>query len=147
MIANAVPKSPESPTGIRKAAMLLVLMGDKSSAEIIKQLSEDEVQLVSREIARLEVIPANNAEELLEEFYQMNMAHDLVVRGGHGLRKENAATRPSAPKSRKSFSIVFPSRWAANMPVWIFCRRSTRSSFPSSYTTSIRRRLRWSSPT
>ena len=82
MIANAVPKTQESLTGIRKAAMLLILLGDKASAEIIKQLSEDEVQLVSREIARLEAIPAENAEELLEEFYQMNLAHDFVVRGG-----------------------------------------------------------------
>jgi flagellar motor switch protein FliG len=82
MITNAIPKSQESLTGIRKAAMLLVLLGDKSSAEIIKQLSEDEVQLVSREIARLEAIPADNAEQLLEEFYQMNLAHEFVVRGG-----------------------------------------------------------------
>jgi flagellar motor switch protein FliG len=82
MIANVTPKSEESLTGLRKAAMLLILLGDKCSAEIIKQLSEDEVQLVSREIARLESIPADNAEQLLEEFYQMNMAHDLVVRGG-----------------------------------------------------------------
>jgi flagellar motor switch protein FliG len=82
MIANAVPKEQEPLTGLRKAAMLLVLIGDKSSAEIIKQLSEDEVQLVSREIAHLEAIPADNAEQLLEEFYQMNLAHEFVVRGG-----------------------------------------------------------------
>lgn len=88
MIANAVPKTQESLTGIRKAAMLLILLGDKASAEIIKQLSEDEVQLVSREIARLEAIPADNAEELLEEFYQMNLAHDFVVRGGMDYAKK-----------------------------------------------------------
>jgi len=82
MITNATPKSPEQLTGLRKAAMLLILLGDKSSAEIIKQLSEDEVQLVSREIARLESIQADQAESLLEEFYQMNLAHDFVVRGG-----------------------------------------------------------------
>ncbi len=82
MIANATPKVPEQLTGLRKAAMMLILLGDKASAEIIKQLSEDEVQLVSREIARLESIQADQAESLLEEFYQMNMAHDFVVRGG-----------------------------------------------------------------
>lgn len=62
--------------------MLLVLLGDKTSAELIKQLSEDEVQLVSREITRLDSISSEEAEKLLEEFYQMNMAHDYVVRGG-----------------------------------------------------------------
>jgi flagellar motor switch protein FliG len=87
-------------TGIRKAAILLVLLGDKSSAEIIKLLSEDEVQLVSREIARLESISSDNAEVLLEEFYQMNMAHDFVVRGGLDYAKKmlNQAFGPEAAK-------------------------------------------------
>ena len=71
MIANAIPVAQEALTGIRKAAMFLILIGDKSSAEIIKQLSEDEVQLVSREIALLEAIPSEQAENLLEEFRQL----------------------------------------------------------------------------
>src|ERR1700712_185323 len=75
-------KSGERLSGIRKAAMLLVLLGDKVSAEIVKQFSEEEVQLVAREAARLDSITAEQAEVLLEEFYQMNMAHDFVVRGG-----------------------------------------------------------------
>lgn len=81
MIANAA-KPAEALPGIRKAAMLLILVGDKASAEIIKQLTDDEVQIVSREIARLEAISSEHAETLLEEFYQMNIAHDFVVRGG-----------------------------------------------------------------
>jgi flagellar motor switch protein FliG len=89
MIANAAPPpSADTLPGIRKAAMLLILLGDRTSAEIIKQLSEDEVQLVSREIARLDSISSENSEVLLEEFYQMNMAHDFVVRGGLGYAKK-----------------------------------------------------------
>src|SRR6202789_360639 len=100
MIANAGPKSAESLTGLRKAAMLMILLGDKASAEIIKQLSEDEVQIVSREIARLDVISSENAEVLLEEFYQMNMAHDFVVRGGLDYAKKmlNQAFGPEVAK-------------------------------------------------
>jgi flagellar motor switch protein FliG len=88
MIANADPKGGEQLTGIRKAAMLLILLGDKTSAEIIKLLSEEEVHLVSREITRLDSISAEHAETLLEEFYQMNMAHDFVVRGGMDYAKK-----------------------------------------------------------
>jgi len=91
MIANAFPgysTGTESLTGIRKAAILLIMIGDKASAEIIKQLSEDEVQLVSREIAQIEGIAADHAEQLLEEFYQMNLAHDFVVRGGMDYAKK-----------------------------------------------------------
>jgi flagellar motor switch protein FliG len=83
MIANAVAKAPEPPmTGLRKAAMLLILLGDKVSAELLKQFTEEEVQMVSREVARLESISSEQAETLLEEFYQMNMAHEFVLRGG-----------------------------------------------------------------
>lgn len=100
MITNVAPKSAESLSGIRKAAMLLILVGDKSSAEIVKMLSDDEVQLVSREIARLESITSENAESLLEEFYQMNMAHDFVVRGGMDYAKKmlNQAFGPEMAK-------------------------------------------------
>ncbi len=83
MIHNSGAKNAaEQMTGLRKAAMLLVLLGDKASAELLKHLSDDEVQVVAREIARLDAISAEQAEGLLEEFYQMTMAHDFVVRGG-----------------------------------------------------------------
>ncbi len=51
MIANAVAKA-EDLTGLKKAAMLLILLGDKISGELLKQFEEDEIQLVSREVAR-----------------------------------------------------------------------------------------------
>jgi flagellar motor switch protein FliG len=82
MIANAVATKTEELTGVRKAAMLLILLGDRISGEILKQFTDEEIQAVSREVARLESISAEQAESLLEEFYQMNMAHDFVVRGG-----------------------------------------------------------------
>jgi len=81
VIANS-PKPAESLSGLRKAAMLMILLGDKVSGEMLKQFSEEEIQLVSREVARLEAISSEQAETLLEEFYQMTMAHDFVVRGG-----------------------------------------------------------------
>jgi flagellar motor switch protein FliG len=100
MIANAAAKGPETITGVRKAAMLLILLGDKVSAELVKQFSEEEVQLVSREVARLESITAEQAETLLEEFYQMNMAHDFVLRGGLDYAKKmlNSAFGPEVAK-------------------------------------------------
>jgi len=88
MVSNAAVKATEPVTGVKKAAMLMVLLGDKVSGELLKQMSEEEVQLLSREVARLEAITAEQAEALLEEFYQMNMAHDFVVRGGMDYAKK-----------------------------------------------------------
>src|ERR1017187_7298304 len=80
MITNA--QNVEILTGARKAAILLVLIGDAASAELVKQLSDDEVQLVSREIARIRTITSEQAETILDEFYQMVVAKDFVVKGG-----------------------------------------------------------------
>jgi flagellar motor switch protein FliG len=80
MITNA--QNVEILSGARKAAILLVLIGDAASGELIKQLSDDEVQLVSREIARIRTITSEQAEAILDEFYQMVVAKDFVVKGG-----------------------------------------------------------------
>ena len=80
MITNA--QNVEILSGARKAAILLVLIGDAASGELIKQLSDDEVQLVSREIARIRTITSEQAETILDEFYQMVVAKDFVVKGG-----------------------------------------------------------------
>jgi flagellar motor switch protein FliG len=84
MIANAPSGSEPITTlkGVQKAAMLLILLGDQASAEIIKHLSEDDVQLVTREIARMKKIQPEQAESVLEEFFQMTTARKYVVTGG-----------------------------------------------------------------
>ncbi|MEO8659285.1 MAG: flagellar motor switch protein FliG [Bryobacteraceae bacterium] len=81
MITNT-GKPAEEISGIRKAAVLTVMLGEVASAEVFKQMDEDEVGLIGREIARLTTISSEVAEEVLDEFYQMLMAHDYVLKGG-----------------------------------------------------------------
>ncbi len=68
--------------GLRKAAILLVMLGDEASSLIMRNLDEDEIQEVSREIARVQSLTPEEAEGVLEEFYQMSVARDYVVKGG-----------------------------------------------------------------
>jgi flagellar motor switch protein FliG len=68
--------------GIRKAAILMITLGDQASGQILKQLDEEEVHAIGREIARISSIPTEQAETVLEEFYQMSVAHDYVLKGG-----------------------------------------------------------------
>ncbi len=81
MIQNVESADPPMP-GIRKAAILLITLGENTSAEILKQMDEDEVHALSREIARISSITSEQAETLLEEFYGMAVAHDYVLKGG-----------------------------------------------------------------
>jgi flagellar motor switch protein FliG len=68
--------------GLRKAAILMVMIGDDASSTILRELDEDEIQDISREIARVQSLTAAEAEGVLEEFYQMAVAHDYVLKGG-----------------------------------------------------------------
>jgi len=69
-------------TGLRKAAIFLVAMGSKTSAEIYKHLSEEEVERISAEIAKLESIPSSTLNEVNSEFYQMVLAQKYMAAGG-----------------------------------------------------------------
>jgi flagellar motor switch protein FliG len=81
-MVNTSANDAEKVPGLRKAAILMVMIGDEASATILRQLDEDEIQQISREIARVGSLTAQEAEEVLEEFYQMAIAQDYVVKGG-----------------------------------------------------------------
>ena len=82
MILNTTKAEPESVSPLRKAAMLLIVLGEQSSAELLQQLSEEDVQKVSGEVAKITAISADQAETVLEEFHNLSTAGDYVARGG-----------------------------------------------------------------
>lgn len=86
MIAN--PTSEDRISGCRKAAIFFVVLGEEVSSGILKQLQEDEVDLISREVARMGAIPPEQAEKVLEECHQMQLAHSYVVKGGMDYAKK-----------------------------------------------------------
>lgn len=79
MVNNA---KTEMIAGMRKAAIVMVCLGEQASGELIKQLGEDEVQAVSREIARLGEVTPEQAEAVLDEFFQMVLAREYIFKGG-----------------------------------------------------------------
>ncbi len=80
--APPAPRATSSTPGLHKAAVLLIILGEQASAEIVRQLSEDEVHRVSREVARIHAINAEQAGDVLDEFQQIATAGHYVVRGG-----------------------------------------------------------------
>src|SRR5580692_7258924 len=72
----------DSIPGARKAAMLLISLGDLASAKILSHLSEDEVQKVTKEVARVRSVSSVELESVLEEFHNLMLATDYVVSGG-----------------------------------------------------------------
>lgn len=72
----------ETIPNLRKAAVLLVVLGEEASAQVLTQLSEEDVQKVTREVAKITSISSELAENVLEEFHHMSVAGDYVARGG-----------------------------------------------------------------
>ena len=69
-------------TGMQKAAVLMVTLGDETASNIFKYLEEDEIQTISREIAITKHIQPEVAEEVMEEFHTMTQARSYISQGG-----------------------------------------------------------------
>ncbi len=80
-MALAPPLKPKL-TGMQKAAVLMVILGEETSATVLRELDEEEVQRIGREIASIPNITSEIAEDVLSEFYQMLVAQDYVLKGG-----------------------------------------------------------------
>src|SRR5262249_8196114 len=100
MILNTTKNETETVSGLRKAAMLLIVLGEQASADMMQHLSEDDVQRVSPEVARLTSLSAEQAEPVLNEFNQISTAGAYVARGGIEYAKK-MLMRAFAPEHAK----------------------------------------------
>ncbi|HEY0784905.1 MAG TPA: flagellar motor switch protein FliG [Acidobacteriaceae bacterium] len=74
-----------SMTGLRKAAVLVAVLGDDAAAMILRHLEEDDLQRVTQELARLGNVPREVSIQVLEEYRQLTMAQEHIARGGQEL--------------------------------------------------------------
>jgi flagellar motor switch protein FliG len=99
-MSNTNKAEVDTVSGLRKAAMLLIVLGEETSSDLLLQLSEDEIQKVSREVSRITAISAEEAENLLNEFHQITTAGDYVTRGGFDFARK-VLTRAFTPDVAK----------------------------------------------
>jgi flagellar motor switch protein FliG len=69
--------------GVRKAAILLVQLGQDKAATLLSRLPEAEVEAISAEILELDAPGAAETELVLSEFRELATAQANVLRGGH----------------------------------------------------------------
>ncbi len=73
---------PAEMPGLRKAAVLMVALGDELAKTLFQSLSENDVQRVTDEITRLGEVPAAQLTQVLTEFYGLLETQQYMVRGG-----------------------------------------------------------------
>lgn len=72
----------QSLSGLRKAAILMLSLGEDHAAAIFKFLKEEEIEQLTREISLIGVVPVNEKDAVLDEFYTLSMAKSYVAEGG-----------------------------------------------------------------
>jgi flagellar motor switch protein FliG len=69
-------------SGIRKAAILMAVMGEETASALFRHLSEDDAQLVTQELAELGKVNPQDVTHVLEEYGQLAQAQDYIAAGG-----------------------------------------------------------------
>ncbi len=69
-------------SGVRKAAIFLVAVGDELGRKILQNLAEPDVQRITEEIAGLRNIPPELSLQVVEEFREMLETQQYMVHGG-----------------------------------------------------------------
>ena len=69
-------------SGTRKAAVVVMALGEETARPLLQSLSDEDVQKISQEIASLGVVPPAVVAEVLSEFYTMMERQQMIVRGG-----------------------------------------------------------------
>ncbi len=69
-------------SGARKAAILLTVLGEDAAAAIFRNLPEDDLQRIAREILTLGFVPAHVSQHVILEYHQLTRARDYLAQGG-----------------------------------------------------------------
>ena len=68
-------------SGMRKAAIVTLMLGEEATSEVFRHLSEEEIERLAKEMALLGTVPPNTSQTVLEEFHEMIVAAEFVTKG------------------------------------------------------------------
>ncbi len=89
--------------GRQKAAILLISLGPEQSAQVMKNLGEDEIEQLTLEIANVRKVDSEQKAKIFEEFYQLYMANEYIAKGGIDYAKN---VLEKALGNQKAISII-----------------------------------------
>jgi flagellar motor switch protein FliG len=77
-----MPTTTLDDAGVRKAAILLVQLGQDKAAKVLAHMREHEVEAISAEISQMENLGVGETEAVLSEFRDLATAQINILRGG-----------------------------------------------------------------
>ncbi len=83
-----LPSDPNQLEGLTKAAILLLAVGTERAAKILRQLTAEQVEEVTRELAGLGRVPQPLVHAVVQEFYDLTIASQYASEGGLDYAKQ-----------------------------------------------------------
>jgi len=77
-----LPDAPDQLNGVEKAAILLLCLDPIIASEVLKQLDPTNLEEVARELAGLGRVSERLRSSVVEEFYNISLAHQYANEGG-----------------------------------------------------------------
>jgi flagellar motor switch protein FliG len=72
----------EELTGSQKAAILLIALGVEAASLLARHFSDQEIEVITKEMAMLHDVPAQVIDRVIIEFYDMLRAREYIAQGG-----------------------------------------------------------------
>jgi flagellar motor switch protein FliG len=69
-------------TSRRKAAIILTVLGARPAGEVMKYFTDEQIETLTLEVARLEKVTPELRQTVVNEFHDMCMAQDFIAEGG-----------------------------------------------------------------
>jgi flagellar motor switch protein FliG len=72
----------EQLTNRQKAAVIMMVVGPETAGNVIRHMQDDQIELLTLEVARLDRVSPEQREATIMEFYELAVAQDFIAEGG-----------------------------------------------------------------
>jgi flagellar motor switch protein FliG len=103
-------------SGLRKAAILLMGIGEPVSGNVIRQLDPDEIRLISGEIAMLDAVAPDQMIRVFREFETLSASGRFFARGGPARARRLIEQAVGEKEAQKLFEEVPAAQGVKRLP-------------------------------
>lgn len=107
-------------SGVRKVALVLIALGPHISASILRHFEEHEVEQIALEIASLRETKHTLVNSVLEEFYELAHAGELMAIGGEDFAEDMLRSAFGDNRAGRVISRLDVLRESSNLPFEAF---------------------------
>ncbi len=87
-MASAKTEKQSDITQATKVAAIMIALGVESASEVYKYLRDDEIEAITSEIAKLDLLSSDDMQQILEDFYDLCVTQKVVAEGGEAYAKD-----------------------------------------------------------